>query len=501
MRIDRFRIPKFNRILLAGATAVLLTLGIATMLSNGAAMAQPLSDETEITELVCSKEVNLLQAKPGEVLTYLITIQNTGEAAGTILVTDSLPVELDCLPASVSADFGTLDVTDNLIAWEGDFSGFGQTNHITISAEITSDISSQPVWITNTAEITGAGTLTEVSAVTQVADTYYYYMPVVNRNYPPIPSLNVIPQPDENGNYTVSWVAVDWSGVDGYVLQESTNSSFSSITNSWTTAGTSRAIQHPLGSGTFYYRVRADDSEYWGEGPYSNIRSVSLPLPQPSYYYDFNHSGTIYNPWPIRRTSYWQGDVGRKATWTEQPADYTDSIFIIMADRFDFALASPMEEAPDPPYVIETRVRIHEPGNLASYGIVFGGNGGSPCPAYRDTGCFSHYYRLDTVWNGTSLKAAFKRIDYHEPESSSSRGAGRGAELINYQYVTNAHTDWHTWRFVVKPTGIDIYFDGSLYGSTNDTTYVNEPYFGIWVSANEYKPAIGRFDYFNVVPQ
>lgn len=501
MSIIGFQTRKSYRTLLAVVTALLLTLGVAAALSNGTAMAQPLSDETEIAELACSKEVNLSQAQPGEVLTYVITIQNTGAAAGTVLVTDSLPVELDVLPASVSADFLTPTVSNNLVTWQGDFlGGFGQTLHITVSAEITSDIGSQPIWITNTAEITGTGTPIEVSAVTQVADTYYYYLPVVRRNYPPIPTLNSVPVPDENGNYTVSWTAVDWPEVDRYVLQESTTSSFGSISNSWTTASTSQAIQHDLGSGTFYYRVRADDDDYWGEGPYSNIQSVTLPSAQPSYYYNFNHTGTIMNPWPIRRTSYWQGDVAG-ATWTEQPADHTDSIFIIMNDKFDFSLASPMEEAPDPPYVIETRVRIHEPANLVSYGVVFGANGGSPCPAYRDTGCFEHYYRLDVIWNGTSLKAGFKRIDYHEPESSSSRGAGRGSELISYKYVTDDHLDWHTWRFEVKPTGIDIYFDGGLYGSTSDTHYVNQPYFGIWAAANEYKPAIGRFDYFNVYPQ
>jgi len=499
MRIHGVRAQKLTRVLLAGATALLLTAGLAALLSNGNAMAQPLADETEITELVCSKSVNLSEASPGEVLTYLITIQNTGEAAGTVLMTDTLPTELECTSTSVSADFGTPNVVDNVVTWQGDFGGgYGQTNHITVSAQITSEISSQPVWITNTAEITGGGTYVTVTAGTQVADTYYCYLPLVTRRYPPVPTLNAIPEPDAVGNYTVSWTSVEWAELDRYVLQESTSSSFGTISQEWTTSGTSQAVQHDPGSGTFYYRVRADDDDYWGQGPYSNVQAVTLA--SWSYYYDFNHVGRILNPWPVRRTTYWNGAVEGIA-WTEEPADRPDSIFILMNDRFDFALASPMEPAPAPPYVIETKAAIHDPGNLVSYGIVFGGNGGSPCPAYRDTGCFTHYYRLDVIWNGGSLKAQFKRIDYHEPESDEQRGHARGVTLIDYVYVSDDHDGWHTWRFEVKPTGIDIYFDDKLYGSTSDTTYVNEPYFGIWASANEYKPAIGRYDYFYVYPQ
>jgi hypothetical protein len=177
--------------------------------------------------------------------------------------------------------------------------------------------------------------------------------------------------------------------------------------------------------------------------------------------------------------------------------EHDGSMYILMNDRFDFAIASPWEEAPDPPYVIKARVKVHDPANLIAYGIIFGGNGGSPCPAYRASGCLTHYYRLEAIWDG-ALKAGVKRIDNH----TSDEGKGQGKELIRYQYVASSSggDDWHTWRFKVKPDGIDIYFDGEEFGSTSDTKYINEPYFGVYVSANEYKPAIGRFDYYYVEP-
>jgi hypothetical protein len=172
-------------------------------------------------------------------------------------------------------------------------------------------------------------------------------------------------------------------------------------------------------------------------------------------------------------------------------------MYILMNDKWDFSIASPWEEAPSPPYTIRTKVKIHDPSNLVSYGIVFGGNGGSPCPAYREDGCLEHYYRLLVIWGGP-LKAGFKRIDKHEPD----KGHGQGKELIDYKYITgnSEGDDWHTWEIRVKTDGIEIYFDGDKFGSTDDTTYIDEPYFGILASSDEYKPAIGRFDYFYLYP-
>jgi hypothetical protein len=171
-----------------------------------------------------------------------------------------------------------------------------------------------------------------------------------------------------------------------------------------------------------------------------------------------------------------------------------------MNDKWDFTIGSPLEAAPSPPYVIQVRAKVHDPGNLIAYGIIFGGNGGSPCPAYRDTGCLTHYYRLEVIWDGR-LKAQLKRIDYHEPESSDDRGKGRGAELVGYTYIPGGGEEWNTWKFVVESDGIDIYLNGNHWRSVSDTRYVNDPYFGVYASANEYKPAIGRFDYFYVDPQ
>ncbi len=333
---------------------------------------------------------------------------------------------------------------------------------------------------------------TDTITVTMNNEIYTLYFQSVFNRWPPLPyapTLNDISNADEDGNYTVSW---SYGHTDPpvvtYTLQEATDANFTNPTNYYPGSNASQAISDQ-DSGTYYYRVRGHNT--WGPGNWSNVKSVMVR--SYSYRYNFSSPTKLVNPWPIRRTTYWQGDIAG-STWTEE---HDGSLFIIMDDKWDATIASPLEVAPAPPYVLETRVKVDDPANLVAYGVILGGNPGSPCPAYRDTGCLTHYYRLEVIWDGGDLKAEFKRIDYHE----SDKGKGRGADLISYRYLSADPNGWHTWRFVVKTNGIDVYFDGSLYGSTDDTAYVNEPYFGVFASANEYKPAIGRFDYYYVDPQ
>jgi len=336
--------------------------------------------------------------------------------------------------------------------------------------------------------------LTDTITVTLNNKIYVVYFPRIFRRWPPIPyapTLNDIDNADEDGNYTVSWsynYPVGPTDVDTYTLQEAADTNFANPTNYYPGSSKLYAISDK-DSGTYYYRVRGNNG--YGPGEWSNVKSVTVR--SYSYHYEFNSATTIPNSWPIRRTSLYEGDKWG-GVWTQESEN---SLFIVADDKYDFVIASPLEVAPSPPYVIQTRVKTHDPANLVAYGVVFGGNSGSPCPAYRDSGCFYHYYRLEVIWDGGALKAGFKRIDSHEAD----KGKGRGDELIEYGYVSGDPNGWHTWKFEVKSNGIDIYYDGSLFGHTDDHAYVNSPYFGVYASANEYKPAIGRFDYYHVDPQ
>jgi hypothetical protein len=98
------------------------------------------------------------------------------------------------------------------------------------------------------------------------------YLPLIVRNYPPVPAapvLNAIDNADGDGNYSVSWGAS--ATATGYLLQEDVNNSFTSPTTAYSGAGTSWNATGKA-AGTYYYRVQA--SNPWGTIGWSNVVSV-----------------------------------------------------------------------------------------------------------------------------------------------------------------------------------------------------------------------------------
>jgi uncharacterized repeat protein (TIGR01451 family) len=550
-----------------------------------------ISVHRRVGQLQATKSVHPQEARPTEYLTYTVHLLNTGDGdLGGLWMTDELPSEVTFVTGTLTATWGSVGAVGDVITWtsttEPDSTLLLPLEEVTVTyrVQIVEDVSKNARF-TNTAQITGAGSLVMAQAPAQAITAFYMYLPIFIRNYPPVPIINAIPAPvnaaytiswteiqtefdyyeleqsldsdfgsfeeswklttnsrdiysaictyyyrvrvvnmdtwgegpwtvasqaqpspptvtlddisnaDQDNTYTVSWAAPSVE-VERYVLQESQDVNFGTLTKQWiVTSGTSQDVeQDSQTNGTFYYRVRADDTDCWGNGPWSTVKSTTV---RPTYIYDFNSPTKIRNPWPIRRTTYWRGDR-EGVTWTEE---HDGSMYILMSDKWDAAIASPMLAAPDLPYEIVAKVKIRDPSNLVSYGIIFGGNGGSPCPAYRDTGCLTHYYRLNVVWH-SGLQANLKRIDYHEEE----KGKGRGADLSDWVELTawpfNVDPDgWNTWKISVHSNGFDVYLNGLLFKSIEDTTYITEPYFGAFTSTDEYKPSIGQFDYFYVRPK
>ncbi|MGC9397451.1 MAG: DNRLRE domain-containing protein [Anaerolineae bacterium] len=111
---------------------------------------------------------------------------------------------------------------------------------------------------------------------------YRTYLPLVMKRWPPIPDtpvLNSIYNPDNDGNYTVSWQAAYLA--DTYILQEATNASFVGAVTRYFGTGTSwSAIDKAVD--TYYYRVKARNS--WGDSGWSNVQQTSV-LPPPTWFY------------------------------------------------------------------------------------------------------------------------------------------------------------------------------------------------------------------------
>jgi hypothetical protein len=186
-----------------------------------------------------------------------------------------------------------------------------------------------------------------------------------------------------------------------------------------------------------------------------------------------------------------------------------NSLILLMNDRYDWMLVSPMRPAPKLPYAIEYRARIHDPVNLGSSGVSFGGDWtGAACPdlsnVYETTNCFNNFYNYNFIWYGP-IKLLFEQVDYlfwcptcggallkrHGPKDDAGNVIEHAAGL-----------EYHTYRVEVRNTGSRLYINGKFFKGYPDTTWISDdrPYFGLFASTFEYKPSIWFFEYFQVMP-
>ena len=118
----------------------------------------------------------------------------------------------------------------------------------------------------------------ESAILTILDDDNYIYLSLVLNRWPPIPYtpvLNSIPDPDGNGNYTVSWDSTELA--ESYTLEEATNANFTDAIVSYQGTGTLHTVTGQP-AGTYYYRVKATNG--WGDSRWSNVQSVRVGPPE-----------------------------------------------------------------------------------------------------------------------------------------------------------------------------------------------------------------------------
>lgn len=330
--------------------------------------------------------------------------------------------------------------------------------------------------------------------VEQVAGvTIPIYLPFVG-NAPPIPTISAT-KPNSNNDWVVSWSVTDDSNLTGYVLQESQTIDFSMSVVSYTLGVTNSQFidKNASPNNTYFYRVRslADDLE----SEWSNTIAV-----HGAYLDNFNDDSTG-----------WQA---RRMTFLEQTNVYYGSgveagyLIAITADRWDWVLGSPFRYAPAVPYQIEYRMRVHDPSNLVSGGVVLGGDwNGDACPeignVYRTDNCFNQFYNFNMIYFGP-MKLLFEqvnRLDYCPTCGGSQLKRLGPTEVVeNIDGLGNPANDWHNYRITVQDDGLRFYVDDKFVRHFTDTTYIHRPYFGVFTSTDEYKPSIYFYDYFAVTP-
>ncbi len=452
-------------------------------------------------DLAITKNVDDTTAPAGAVLEYTVVMANTGDGpAVDVVMTDTLPAEVTYEDGSLTVNGGGLWGTNGLvITWTGNIMNGSQ---VVVSFEAQIDEEALPgTTIENTVDMAWDGndySATATTTVVEVTASTTNYLPLIFSPPPDPPGAPVlsVSLPNFDNQWLAAWTPS--AGATSYELQESVTPDFSSPTT-YDTAATSQELQHSLGlNNEYFYRVRALNQ--WGTSDWSNVVSVIA-----GYRDDFTDG---INNWSIRRTTFIdETDVFHEVMNGE------GLLILRVEDSWDWAIASPMVKAPSPPYVIEYRAQVANTGNLVSHGMAFGADWpGEICPdwntlpgVYEHSLCFNHFYLANNIYYG-EMKMLFERVDF----LSWCPGCG-GSPM---KRLSNDYSTWFTvepvnpadpeefnvWRYEVRNSGIQFYVNGVQYASSPDTLWINEPYFGVFGSTDEYSNSTTRFDYVEVRP-
>ena len=165
---------------------------------------------------------------------------------------------------------GTNFVTGSVVRWNGANRTTNYVSPTQLTAAITkADIA--PVGKANVDVLNPDGYASNTLSFL-VGAPKAVYLPLVVKDYPPIPAvpvLNAIANADGDGNYTVSWKPA--TRATSYLLQEDDNAGFASPETRYAGSGTSWDATGKA-AGAYYYRVQAGNA--WGPSGWSNVASV-----------------------------------------------------------------------------------------------------------------------------------------------------------------------------------------------------------------------------------
>lgn len=346
---------------------------------------------------------------------------------------------------------------------------------------------SAPVTPQNDLAFADTITATNILSPTGAVTTYTLYMPLLFK------AMEItISDPTSANQWTISWESVP--GATGYVIQQSNDPTFATLTNE-VTVGVVDSYQLSTAlsfDNIYYHRVKPLFSGF--DGPWSNTEMFIG-----GYRDDFNDTSSGWVP--ARRMTYLEQTEVRYGTSGSEAGN----LIIIVGDRWDWLIGSPLKPAPEPPYAIQFRARVHDASNLISGGAVFGGDwNGQACPeignVYETTNCFNHFYNFNFIFYGP-MKLLHEQVDSLVwcPTCGGSPLKRLGPTIGVDPILANGPSlDYHTYRIEVRDSGVKFLLDGSLKWTFTDTTYINEKYFGVFASTDEYKPSIWFFDYYQV---
>ena len=488
---------KFGVLVGSCLLAVILLL---TMVSTLAAKEDLFAVEQQLERLATdfstsSKSADLNSADIGDTIQYTIAISNSGNMAATaVSMTDTLPAGLTYVTGTLSAPQPSGGIVigfgqaSGVITWTGSLAANAEamvTFDVTVGAPVTTGMT-----VTNSADIFDGSATTSVSASTvittvSVPTRLIAYLPILMQPLPtPTGLVSTRPalESDPTYKWTLSWPQVA-AGVS-YEIQEAQTADFANVIRTYTTSDLTQDVLYPPApNNLFFYRIRAVSAQTtsdWSEsilviGPY------------------FDGFGSDTTGWKL---------VREDTDDTNNSVYYRDDghLVVKIGGRWDYAIASSLAYAPDPPYRIDTRVFLDDPDNLNGWGFIFGADwDGTECPNAAYTSCFNRYYRWLTIWRGSEwMPTQLKRIEEHR----ESDNAGQGTSLLDWGDVEVIDEDaYNTWAIEVYPDGrIIVFYDGEKVRETVDTSYITSRHFGLWASTDEYLGSEPWYDYLRIVP-
>lgn len=343
------------------------------------------------------------------------------------------------------------------------------------------------VLLTETVALTPTEVVASVSSPTQTI-----FMPIMATS---LVKLTIdATRPNSNNAWQVQWP--DFGAGYTYRFQESKRPDFASLIVDETLASAAKNITHSASPfNSYYYRVALQKDGKMG--PWSDTLTVVG-----AYRDDFNDDST---GWAMRRTTFLEETVA----WYGQ-GDNAGNFIIVVADRWDWMIASPLQKAPEPPYVIEYRSRVHDASNLVSGGAVVGGDWNyQACPefgnVYKTDNCFNHFYNFNYIYYGP-MKLQFEQVStlYWCPTCNGSPIKRLGDpdlwKVVDNVVSHNQGLQYHTYKIEVRDTGLKLWIDNSYKGAFGNGAYSDDPFFGVFASTDEYKPSIWFFDWYKVTP-
>jgi len=436
-----------------------------------------------------AKLADKAEALAGEEIQYTVVISNSGDSGAiNVSMTDTVPIGTSYVKRSLTeiSNIGTFTDANEVMSWHGllNANQYAEISYIvTINHDV--QVGSQ---ITNTAFITGAGKLINRSATTMVIEqsVIAQYLPFITKPLANV-ILNPIGRPSTENKWMLNWEIPDDTGVTDYEIEAAHNPDYVNSQSTFVDRTiNSYQIQQPFSTDNqYFYRVRPSGPS--GIGNWSNSESVVG-----GYRDDF---GDTSSGWAIRR---------QDTDHVENKLYYQNGHLVMEMDSsWDYMIAGPMASPPQPPYRIETRVRLVGVDNLHGYGIIFGADlDDQPCPNSDYSSCFNQYYRLIAFWSGNADKrmtSRLKRIDYHDGRNNAGRGVTMTPWLT--PEVNDPADGYQNWAVEVYPLGtIRIYVNGNFVRETTDKSYIESPFFGTFSSTDEYNGLQAEYDWYEVVP-